>query len=61
MDSDTFAAATLAAALLNSPHLQSSGRVGGIAFAAEVYFDCLEAIRAEREKRTQSQSESLRT
>jgi hypothetical protein len=58
MNDDTIAAAILASALLRTPHVPFTASAKAPAFAAEVYFDCLEAIRAERAKRPQFQSEN---
>jgi hypothetical protein len=66
MDQDTterMAAAHLAAALLNSKNPVIGSAITGqrpppAEFAAELYFDCLEAIQAERAKRHRARTES---
>jgi hypothetical protein len=50
---DENAAAVLAAALVTGDRMPRPGHVTEAAFAASVYFDCLEALRAERARRHQ--------
>jgi hypothetical protein len=51
MDQDSAAAARLAAGLLSAKLVSFAANVQPAAFAAMVYFDCLEAIHAERARR----------
>jgi hypothetical protein len=62
-DGDKMAAAVLAVGLMHHDQARVShaGDVTPTVFAAQVYFDCLEAIRAERARRPQFQSENSGT
>ena len=61
MDNDNVAAAVLAAALIKDERMSYAADVSITAFAVKVYFDCLDAIHAEKLRRGQAQSESSRT
>jgi len=50
-DNDEFAAAMLAAALVNVQKSAVGLEADPVETAAVIYFDCLDAIRAERVKR----------
>jgi hypothetical protein len=61
-DGEKIAAAVLAVGLMHHEYARVtfSADVIPAVLAAQVYFDCLEAIRAERGRRPQFQSENSR-
>jgi hypothetical protein len=59
-DGDKVAAAVLAVGLMHHEHARVSftADVTPTVFAAQIYFDCLEAIRTARARRPRVQSEN---